>query len=66
MIRWVDPNVLAVLLPLGMVCYFVPSLTAISARPSQHGGHICTKPSRRLDGIGWIGVLIWSKHKPQY
>ena len=25
MIR-VDPNVLAVLLPLGMVCYFVPSL----------------------------------------
>jgi hypothetical protein len=66
MIRWVDPNVLAVLLPLGMVCYFVPSLIAYLR---GHRSMVVIFALNLLLGwtvVGWIGVLIWSRYKPQY
>ena len=60
MIR-VDPNVLAVLLPLSMACYLVPSLIAYLR------GHRSVPAIFALNLlVGWIGVLIWSTYKPQY
>jgi hypothetical protein len=65
MIR-VDANVLAALLPLGMVCYFVPLLIAYLR---GHRGVMAIFALNLLvgwTGVGWIGVLIWSTHKPKY
>ena len=62
----IDANVLAVLLPLGMACYFVPSLIAYLR---GHRSVLIIFALNLLVGwtvVGWIGVLIWSTYKPQY
>jgi hypothetical protein len=62
----IDANVLAVLLPLGMACYFVPSLIAYLR---GHRSVLIIFALNLLVGwtvVGWIGVLIWSKRRPQY
>jgi hypothetical protein len=68
MIR-VDPNVLAVLLPLGMAgmaCYFVPSLIAYLRSHRSVVAIFALNLLLGWTGVGWIGVLIWAMHKPLY
>ena len=62
----VDANVWAVLLPLGLACYLVPSLIAYLR---GHRSVLVIFALNLLVGwtvVGWIGVLIWSKRRPQY
>ena len=62
----IDANVLAVLLPLGMACYFVPSLIAYLR---GHRSVLIIFALNLLVGwtvVGWIGVLIWSKSRSKY
>jgi hypothetical protein len=66
MIRVVDPNVLAVLLPLGMTCYLVPSLIAYLRGHRSVVAIFALNQLFGWTGVGWIGVLIWSTYKPKY
>ena len=65
MIR-VDASVLAVLLPLGMACYFLPSLIAYLRGHRSVPAIFALNLLVGWTGVGWIGVLIWSTYKPQY
>ena len=62
----VDPNVLAVLLPLSMACYLVPSLIAFLRGHRSVPAIFALNLLVGWTVVGWIGVLIWSTYKPQY
>jgi hypothetical protein len=66
MIRVVDANVLAALLPLGMACYLLPSLIAYLRGHRSVAAIFALNLLVGWTGVGWIGVLIWSTYKPQY
>ena len=65
MIR-VDPNVLAVLLPLSMACYLVPSLIAFLRGHRSVPAIFALNLLVGWTVVGWIGVLIWSKSRSKY
>jgi hypothetical protein len=62
----VDASVLAVLLPLGMACYFLPSLIAYLRGHRSVPAIFALNLLVGWTGVGWIGVLIWSTYKRQY
>jgi hypothetical protein len=65
MIR-LDPNILAVLLPLGMACYFVPSLIVYLRGHCSMVAIFALNLLLGWTGVGWVGALIWAMYKPLY
>jgi hypothetical protein len=57
---------LAVFLPLGMACYFVPSLIAYLRGHRRVVAIFALNVLVGWTGVGWISVLIWSTNKPQH